>query len=137
MASSYYKKCEELTICEDLISKYWESKEFEKCFLGHLELAERTSYPLAECQVGYFYLEGIGCNKDLEKALYWTNRAAMHGDRDGECNLAFIYENGLCGQIDLDKAKYWYKKAALQNHDIAIKKCIEYRIWERKDEKDN
>ena len=45
-------------------------------------------YPLAECQIGYFYYEGLGVEKDLEKALYWTRRAAEHGDRDGQYNLA-------------------------------------------------
>lgn len=38
--------------------------------------------------MGFSYLEGIGTEKDLEKALYWTTRSAEHGDRDGECNLA-------------------------------------------------
>lgn len=87
MSDGYYAPCEELRICNELIEKYWHTKQYEKCFLGHLDLAEK-GYPLAECQVGFFYLEGLGTEKNAGKALYWTERAATHGDRDGQCNLA-------------------------------------------------
>ena len=127
MASNYYKPCKELEICEELIEKYWESKQYDKCFEGHLPLAEK-GYPLAECQIGYFYFAGLGTEKDLEKAFYWTHRAAQHGDRDGQLNLAWFYEEGYGVNIDLEKAKCWYKKAAMQNHDLAIKKCKEMGI---------
>ena len=126
MASSYYKPCIELDRCL-ILDQYWE-KDMKKWFEGYLIIAEETSYALAECQVGYAYLEGIGTEKNLEKALYWTTRSAEHGDRDGQCNLAWIYEEGLCGEKDLEKAKYWYKKSALQNHDLSIEKCKEYNI---------
>lgn len=126
MASSYYKSCKELDRCLE-IDKLWE-KDKIKWFKGYLVIAEETSYALAECQVGYAYFEGIGTNKDMERALYWTTRSAKHGDRDGQYNLAWIYEKGLCGEVDLEKAKYWYKKSALQNHDLSIEKCKEYHI---------
>ena len=127
MASDYYKPCRELKICEELIEKYWYSKQYEQCFEGHLVLAQQ-GYPLAECQVGYFYLEGLGVEKNLEKALYWTQRAALHGDRDAQCNMAWIYEEGLCGEKDVEKMAYWYREAALQNHDLALQKCQQYHI---------
>ena len=66
MASEYYKPCKEFDTCNELIEKYWESKQYDKCFEGHLVLAEQ-GYPLAECQIGYFYYEGLGVEKDLEK----------------------------------------------------------------------
>ena len=83
----------------------------------------RGGYPLAECQVGYFYLDGLGVEKDMAKALYWTQRAAIHGDRDGQYNLAWFYEEGMGVRADPEKARYWYKAAALQDHDLAIAKC--------------
>lgn len=127
MASSYYKPCKELTLCEELINKYWFSQQYDKCFQGHMEIAKQ-GYPLAECQVGYFYLEGIGVEKNLEQAFYWTQRGAQHGDRDAQMNLAEFYANGLFVEKNLDLAKEWYKKAALQNHNLAIAKCIELGI---------
>lgn len=128
MADSYYKPCKELDRCLELDKKYWNDEQYDKWFSGYLLIAKETGYPLAECQVGYAYLEGIGVEKDIKKALTWTTLSAEHGDRDGQCNLAYIYEEGFCGSVDLDKAKYWYKQAALQNHDLAIEKCKELGI---------
>ena len=89
MANGYYKPCRELDRCNELIDKYWASGQYAQCFAGHLTLAEQ-GYPLAECQVGYFYLMGQGTAVDLDKALTWTKRAAEHGDPDAPGNLAEI-----------------------------------------------
>lgn len=122
MASKYYKPCAELDKCDMLIDKYFKTGQYTECFAGHLELAEK-GYPLAECQIGYFYLEGLGAEKDTSKAFFWTERAAVHADRDGQYNLAWFYENGIGTEIDVEKAKYWYKKSALQDHNLAIQRC--------------
>lgn len=125
VADSYYKPCKELDMCRELIAKYWDTKEYNKLFAGHLPLAEE-GYPLAECQVGYFYQESLGVEKDLEKSLYWTRRAAEHGDRDGQFNLGCFYETGT-GR-DMELAARWYAAAARQGHDLARKKCEELGI---------
>ena len=127
MASAYYKPCPELDRCNELIEKYWKTQQYEKCFSGSLALAKQ-GYPLAECQVGYFYLEGQGVEKDLEKALYWTEQAAIHGDWDGQFNLGWFYEEGTAVPADMEKARHWYKQAALQGHELALKKCVELGI---------
>ena len=127
MAENYYKPCRELDICNELIEKYFNTQQYEKCFEGHLILAEQ-GYPLAECQVGYFYYDGLGVEKDLEKAVWWTRRAADHGDRDGQCNLAWFYEDGIGVERDLEQAAFWYRQAALQDHDLAIGKCKELGV---------
>ena len=127
MADNYYTPCVELEICRELIEKYFQTKQYEKCFEGHLELA-RKGYPLAECQVGYFCLEGLGTEKDVREAFYWTERAANHGDRDGQYNLAWFYQEGIGVEINMEKARYWYEKSALQGHDLSIEKCKELGI---------
>ncbi len=127
MSEPYYKPCRELEICNELIETYFSSKQYEKCFEGHLALAEQ-GYPLAECQIGYFYYDGLGVEKDLAKAVYWTRRAADHGDRDGEFNLAWFHEDGIGVERDMEQAIFWYRKAALQDHDLAIEKCKELDI---------
>ena len=127
MPESYYKPCKELDICNELIEKYFNTQQYEKCFEGHLALAEQ-GYPLAECQIGYFYYDGLGVEKDLEKAVYWTRRAADHGDRDGQCNLAWFYEDAIGVECDMEQANFWYRKAALQDHDLAIEKCKELGV---------
>ena len=127
MSKSYYKPCRELDICNELIEKYFNTQQYEKCFEGHLALAEQ-GYPLAECQVGYFYYDGLGVEKNMEKAVWWTRRAADHGDRDGQCNLAWFYEDGIGVERDLEQAAFWYRQAALQDHNLAIEKCRELGI---------
>jgi TPR repeat protein len=121
MAESYYAPCPELYACDELIEKYYNTRQYEKCFKGHLALAEK-GYPLAECQVGYFYLEGLGVPADTERAVYWTRRAAEHGDRDAQYNLASFYEEAAGVEKDSKLAELWYKRAASQNHDLAMKK---------------
>lgn len=127
MADSYYKPCRELDICNELIEKYFNTQQYEKCFEGHWALAEQ-GYPLAECQVGYFYYDGLGVEKNLAKAVWWTRRAADHGDRDGQCNLAWFYEDGIGVERDMEQTAFWYRQAALQDHDLAIDKCKELGI---------
>lgn len=128
MAYEYYKKCSALEACNRLIDEHWEKKEFAECFAGHMSFAEK-GYALAECQIGYFYEEGLGTARDKQQALYWTERAAFHGDRDGQCNLAEFYEDGIFGlEKSKELAKFWYAKAAEQGHDMAIEKCREYGV---------
>lgn len=127
MMDVYYKPCQEFDICNELMEKYWNNKQYDECFAGYLPLAEQ-GYPLAECQVGYFYLEGLGVEKDLEKAFYWTKRAANHGDRDGQSNLAWFYEEGVFVDANLEKAKHWYKVSAQQGQEVSREKCKEYGI---------
>lgn len=127
MSEPYYKPCRELDICNELIEKYFNTGQYEKCFEGHLALA-RQGYPLAECQIGYFYYDGLGVEKDLEKAFYWTRRAADHGDRDGQCNLAWFCEDAIGVSRDIEQAGFWYRRAALQDHDLAIEKCRQLGI---------
>ena len=93
MEINYYKPCPEYDRCCELIDRYWEAGEYEACFKGHLELAEQ-GYPLAECQVGWFYLKGQGVPQDDANAFYWTKRAAEHGDWDAQYNLGTFYEAG-------------------------------------------
>ena len=126
MTESYYKPCKELDACNAL-SRYWYQQEFDKWFEGHLPLAEQ-GYPLAECQVGFCYPEGLGVEQDLEKALLWTRRAAEHGDRDGQFNLACFYEEGTALPRDMRQAAFWYQAAARQGHELAAQKCGELGI---------
>ena len=79
---------------------------------------------LAECQVGYFYTEGLGVERDMEKAFFWTRRAAEHGDWDAQYNLAdSFYWPGVVVEMDLLQAKAWYSRAAAQGHPEAQAKC--------------
>lgn len=121
MASRYYAPCRELEICDSLFSQYWEAGEYGRIFSGLLPLAEQ-GYPLAECQVGYFYAQGLGVERDLDRSLLWTRRAAEHGDRDGQFNLGCFYEEGTVLARDMEQAALWYQRAARQGHTEAAER---------------
>lgn len=122
MASDYYKPCKALEQCNALIANEFAAGDYAACFQGHLALAE-TGYPLAECQVGYFYLQGLGVPKDLARAVYWTKRAAVHGDRDAQYNLGEFYEHGTGVQPDMAQAAHWYRLAAKAGSREALQRC--------------
>lgn len=124
---SYYQPCRELDECNRLTAAYFNTEQHEACFQGHLALAE-GGYPLAECQVGYFYLEGLGVEPDPSRAFAWTKRAAEHGDRDGQYNLGCFYAEGTGTAPDLERARHWWRQAAKQGHNLAQKKCQELGI---------
>ena len=84
---NHYDDCPELRRVDELIENYYQKGDYEACFQGCLELAEQ-GYALDECQGGDFYLMGQGTPANLDKALYWTKRAAEHGDPDAPKNLA-------------------------------------------------
>lgn len=75
MISDYYKPCSELDRCKEL-NKYWGIND-NMWFDGYFQIANETHYPLAECQLGYCYLKGIGTKIDISKAIYWTELAAI------------------------------------------------------------
>ena len=120
MSEQYYKPCRELESCNLLIEKYFNTQQYEKCFDGHLALA-RQGYPLAECQVGYFYYEGLGVQKDIGKAIFWTRRAADHGDRDGQYNLAWIYECALAWNVIWSRRFSGIKKRLCRDMILLLK----------------
>ena len=122
MASRYYAPCRELEICDSLFSQYWEAGEYGRIFSGLLPLAEQ-GYPLAECQVGYFYAQGLGVERDLDRALLWTRRAAEHGDRDGQFNLGCFDEEGTALARSMEQPALWYQRAARQGHAEAAERC--------------
>ncbi|CAI2182964.1 17091_t:CDS:2 [Funneliformis geosporum] len=52
-------------------------------------------------KIGNFYYNGIGIEKNLEKAFYWYQKSAKKGHYKAQYKLAFIYENG--SRIDKDR----------------------------------
>ena len=39
--NSYYAPCPEFDRCNELIDRYYKTKQYEPCFIGHLALAEK------------------------------------------------------------------------------------------------
>ena len=43
MHVEYYEPCLEFDRCNELMDLYWKSKQFDRCFEGHLKLAEELT----------------------------------------------------------------------------------------------
>ena len=44
MSEPYYKPCRELELCNELIEKYFNTQQYEKCFEGHSALAAVAAF---------------------------------------------------------------------------------------------
>ncbi len=73
----------------------------------------------AQTLLGEMYLDGIGVERDSQKAFYWLVRAAKQKDAQAEYLLGYMYEHGIFVSEDITKAVSWYKKAALQGDVMA------------------
>ena len=63
---SYYEPGEALDRCR-AADKHWVAGDYGRFFEEYMNIAVETSYPLAECQVGFCYLECHGVEKDVER----------------------------------------------------------------------
>jgi len=89
-------------------------------------LAYRFYVAAAECgnadamaNVANCYANGIGIDKDLNKAFEYYKQSAEQGNRLGMSNLGgwcYLWGNGV--ERDVDKAVYWLAKAADECGDI-------------------
>lgn len=117
-----YKQRPEFDVCNDLIQKYFNEDGYETCLKEMQKLAEK-GYALAQCQVGYFYLNGYGTKKNEQLGFYWSMQGAINGDHDAAENVGSCYELGLGTKLDLTQAKVWYE-IAIQRGAKGAKNCL-------------
>ena len=83
-----------------------------------IKLAEK-GYAEAQCNLGFFYQNGIGVEKDPKKAFEWMEKSAKQEFKEAECELGRYYKNGIGVEKDPKKAFKWMKKSAEQELDLA------------------
>ena len=71
----------------------------------------------AQFNLASLYLES-STNPDIEKALYWTRKAALQGHQFAQYSLAFLL---FSVNKDTPTAIYWLRKAAASNYRDAAK----------------
>ena len=62
--------------------------------------------------MGWFYLNGVGVNEDIEKAIYWYKRSARKGERMAFFSLGYIeyYLKNYTSALN------WFNLAIEKNH---------------------
>ena len=68
--------------------------------------AEKDTMAYAMNVLGLLYMEGIGTEKNAEKAIYWLNKAGECGFSDAYHNLGILYKQGKCGEKQNFAASY-------------------------------
>lgn len=82
-----------------------------------LEVAVRSANPQAEYLLGALYEQGLGVDRDKEKALLWYHRAAEHGYAPAQTAAAALYLDGDDVLADYAEA-YRLLTLAVQNKDV-------------------
>ena len=89
---------------------------------AHAQLlaAARAGHRASQLAVAQAYLEGIGCQRHAQEAVYWFQQAA-HQDVPAAMNmLGRCYENGWGASVDYALAAVWYRRAAACGSDWGL-----------------
>lgn len=92
----------------------------KKVFINLSEIVKNSECSYAQNYLGYSYWNGIGIEKDLEKAIKFYTKAAEQGSVFALNNLGYSYLNGIGVEKDLEKAIKFYTKAAEQGNASAL-----------------
>ncbi|MDU0355021.1 tetratricopeptide repeat protein [Paraglaciecola aquimarina] len=75
--------------------------------------------PNAQFNLGLMHEQGLGTQKNDEKALVWYKKSATLGNMFAQYNVGVFYENGKGTEVDFAQANAWYRKAVLQGDGLA------------------
>ncbi|MHC5352831.1 tetratricopeptide repeat protein [Myroides sp. LJL115] len=90
-------------------AKYW------------FELAiEKFNSVFAKVEMAHLYLDGIGVEKDQEKALELLKQAVDQDYPYAAFRLGVLYQNQSLGYVDYEKARYYLEIAAQYNSSEAV-----------------
>ena len=92
-------------------------------------IAAEVDITSAQSILGYYYINGIGCDFDSKEAFKWTLKAAEQGDDLAQYNLGYLYSNGLGVEKDVKKAIEWLKKSDAQGNESAKELLKKLRRW--------
>lgn len=64
----------------------------------------------AQFNLAVMFEQGIGTEKNLQKAFFWYSKAANQGDIEAQASLAAMYELGRGVEKNLNDARKWYAR---------------------------
>ena len=83
-------------------------------------VAAELGHDGAQFNVGLMYEQGLGTDKNEEKALTWYIKSGNLGNMFAQYNVGVFYENGKGTKVDFTKAHTWYRKAVMQSDGLAV-----------------
>lgn len=83
-----------------------------------LERAAKAGYDTAQLDMGIWYVNGVGGDRDYDKGFEWLRIAALRGNVVAQNKLAYLYINALGTRPNPVEAAKWYvlsRRAGLQD----------------------
>ncbi len=93
-------------------------QEYELSYELLLKIAE-SGHANAQYDLGVILHNGLGIDKDNEKAIYWFEKSAHQDHADAENYLGAIFKAGWGAEQDIDKALMYLKKAMEHGNEKA------------------
>ena len=92
----------------------------EAAGLGYGKIAEAAKaadqgHAAAQCQMGLFYMNGLGVDRDEDKAVEWLKKAAAQNYAQAQYNLGIYYAK-FSDQESVRLAIKWLNEAAKQDY---------------------
>ena len=108
--------------------KAYHELDFYTAFRELLPYAQQ-GHVVAQAYVAYMYREGKGVSKDLTKAVYWMEKAAIQGliSAQGIVGISYLFGHGV--EKDRAMAKYWIGIARENGHELSNEVWIKYELW--------
>lgn len=79
---------------------------------------------IAQQNLSYLYITGLGVAKDYGEASLWAARAAMRGSVQAQYTLGWLYWSGQGRVKDYRLAKFWLDKAASSGSKHALQLLV-------------
>ncbi|OHC77182.1 MAG: hypothetical protein A3B62_05845 [Rhodospirillales bacterium RIFCSPLOWO2_01_FULL_65_14] len=92
--------------------------DYKTAFEQWKPLAEAGDGP-AQSQLGRFYAEGLGVEKNSGEALKWFKKATEQDEAVAQYGLGLLYEKGEGVNEDAAEAMKWFRRAAAQGYSRA------------------
>jgi TPR repeat protein len=91
------------------------AQDYTEAFLLNAKAAKAGHHD-AILAMGWFYLNGIGTDRDLDKSWYWYRKSARHRDPRAMFSLGYLcYIEGA-----YIEANNWFSKAAGLKHNRSV-----------------
>lgn len=85
---------------------------YAQALSGYEKAEEENSNATAEYRIGLIYLNALGVEQDVDKAINWLTKSTLNGNASAAYKLAVLYENGKVIPQDNEKAFLYYQISA-------------------------
>ncbi len=102
----------------DIAETSYDLKKYEEA-VKYYEKAAKMNHARAQNALGVCYDQGLGVEKDYNKAFYWIQKSYNNGCKDSYGNIAYYYKEGKGTEVNYVKSFEAYMKASVYENPKA------------------